>query len=380
MAGTGSPVLTISDVCRIIETAAPRETAYSWDNVGLQLGVPSVPVSRVLLTVDVTPAVADEAEALGAQLIIAHHPLIFKPRTALAETDPQARLIVNLIRRNVAVYAAHTNLDVAPGIGVNAALARMLGLEDCRPLLPLDSELLAKLVTFVPEEAVPAVRAALTQAGAGVIGDYAECSFALRGEGTFRGGESTRPAVGEAGRFETVAEVRLEMALPRRCQGRVIAALLEAHPYDEPAFDVYPLLNNPRELGLGQVGKLAEPVEFESFCALVRTRLAAPGMRVVGSPNGLLEKAGRVTKVAVLGGGGGGEVKAAADAGAEAFVTGDVKHHDGLLAQELGLAVLDAGHYATERPGLDSLAEYLRAETKVDVHVTALSSDPFGGG
>ena len=373
MDGTGSPILSVGDVCSLIENAAPRETAYAWDNVGLQLGVPGAPVSKVLLTLDLTPAVADEAAALGAELIIAHHPLLFKPRASLAETDSQTRLIASLIRRSLAVYAAHTNLDVAPKIGVNAALARVLGLVDCRPLLPLDRELMAKLVTFLPQEAVLAVRAALAQAGAGVIGDYAECSFALHGQGTFLGADSAHPAVGEAGRFETVAEVRLEMVLPRRCQGQAIAALLEAHPYEEPAFDIYPLLNNPRELGLGLVGKLPEPVEFGSFCATVRTRLAAPEMRVVAA------RGGPVRWVAVLGGGGGGEVKAAADAGADAFVTGDVKHHDGLLALELGLGVLDAGHYATERPGLDSLAEFLRAESPLEVHVTALSTDPFAG-
>ena len=175
MDGKGSPVLTVSDVCRLIETVAPRDTAYAWDNVGLQLGVPGAPVTRALLALDLTPAVAEEAAALGAELIIAHHPLLFKPRGSLAETDPQARLIANLIRRNIAVYVAHTNLDVAPEIGVNATLARVLGLTGCKPLLPLDSELMAKLVTFVPEGAVATVRAALAQAGAGVIGDYAEC-------------------------------------------------------------------------------------------------------------------------------------------------------------------------------------------------------------
>jgi dinuclear metal center YbgI/SA1388 family protein len=374
MVDAGSPRSTVADVCRLVESAAPRETAYSWDNVGLQVGVPDAPVGTVLLTLDLTPAVAEEAGEVGAELVIAHHPLLFRPPTSLAETDPHSRLVASLIRRNLAVYAAHTNLDVAPKIGVNAALAEALELAGCRPLLPLDRELMAKLVTFLPEDAVPVVRAALAQAGAGVIGEYGECSFATPGQGTFRGSEGAHPVIGEAGRSETVAEVRLEMVLPRRCQARAIAALLEAHPYEEPAFDVYPLLNNPRALGLGLVGELAEPMAFEQFCFAASQRLACRNPRAV--PGGKET----VCRVAVLGGSGGGEVAAAAQAGADAFVTGDVKYHDGLLAWELGLNILDAGHYATERPGLDSLAGFLRAESPLEVRISELSTDPFVGG
>jgi dinuclear metal center YbgI/SA1388 family protein len=364
---------TVSEIAQIIEQVAPCDTACAWDNVGLQVGNPDTPVRAILFALDVTHELAREAEGFGANLIVTHHPLIFKARSSMAETDPPARLIADLIRRGLSLYAAHTNLDVAPKVGVNAALADALGLRGCTPLLPVDRELMAKVVTFVPEGSADAVRRALAAAGAGAIGEYAECSFALRGEGTFLGGEAASPTVGQAGQFERTPEIRLEMIVPRRLQAKAVGALLAAHPYEEPAFDIYPLLNNPRNVGLGLIGELEAAMEFPVFCELIRAKLGIASVRAVWNPNCKRN----IRRIAVLGGGGGGEVVSAAKAGADAFVTGDVKHHDGLAALEHGLAVVDAGHFATERPGLERLAEYVRARAGSPVHVSSACTDPF---
>ncbi len=347
---------TVGDVVAFMRELAPEDLAESWDRVGLQAGSPEVPVERVLLCLDATEDAVARASAGGARMIVAHHPLIFHPPTTLREDRPEGRLLCAVVRAGLSVYAAHTNLDVAAG-GVNDCLADALGLVEARPLEPIP-ETAYKLAVFVPVDCVEPVMAAMAEAGAGRIGAYSHCSFRTPGTGTYLPLAGASPYAGQVGSLERAEEVRLEMIVPGRRLPGVTAAMVAAHPYEEVAYDVYPLQQagdggSSSRIGLGRVGRLAEPLELRDLVDRVRGALNPPELGVVGDPETPIES------VAVLGGSGGRYVRAAHEAGAQAFVTSEVGHHDRLLARDLGLAVLDAGHEATERVVLQPLAERL---------------------
>ena len=341
-----------AEVIALLEEIAPPEWAESWDNVGMQVGSASKAVDAALVCLDLTPGVLEEACERGAGLVITHHPPIFRPLRALADVDPVARLVGDAFARGLCVYAAHTNLDLSPR-GVSAALAERLGLIAHRPLAPPAEGGEHKLVTFLPPGDVAAVSEALFAAGAGVIGDYRGCSFRVEGTGTFVPGPSARPAYGEPGRPNAVEEVRLEVRVGRRELGAVIEALLASHPYEEPAYDLYPLAGSVAGAGMGRMGELREAVRLAELAERCSHALGNPGVRLAGDP----ERA--VTRVAVCGGSGGDLVPAAARSGAEVLVTGDVGYHAARQALDLDLAVIDAGHYHTELPVVGHLADLL---------------------
>jgi dinuclear metal center YbgI/SA1388 family protein len=311
-------------------------------------------VETVLVALTVTPEAFEAASQARAELIVAHHPLIWDPLTTLREDVPQARLCLDIARAGIACYSAHTNLDIVPD-GVNHVLAGRLELMDVAPLIPTPHVKQVKLITFVPEADVERVRAAICEAGAGVIGDYTYCTFSTEGVGTFLPGEESSPYSGNKNALNEEEERRLETLVPKARLSAVLEALFEAHPYEEVAYDLVELANTPVDLSLGLRGRLKKAMPLTKFAAIVREALEISHVRVVG------DDARRVQSVAVLGGSGGGSIAQAPD-DVDVFVTGDVKYHEAQGALDRGLAVIDAGHHGTEKWIVPALAQYLKSE------------------
>jgi dinuclear metal center YbgI/SA1388 family protein len=347
----------VGDWIALVHHRYPPVEAASWDHVGLQVGDPAWPVERVLLTLDVTGAVVEEAADGPSTLVLAHHPLLFRPLTSLTPSTASGRTALLAARHGVAVAAAHTNLDVArDGAGTSDPVARVLGLAGTRPLTTelREGETL-KLVTFVPPEAVGPVLDAVAAAGAGRIGDYERCSFRVRGTGTFRPGPAADPYSGVVGEDAEEDEYRLEVELPRRRAGAVLTALVAAHPYEEVAYDLVPLVDGAA-VGFGRVGTLPAPQPLAEVAEAIRDQLPAPHLRYAGEPDR------PISTVAIVGGAGDALIGAAAGAGADVYVTGDLRHHVTLDALELGLALIDAGHHATEVAALPAWQAQLASE------------------
>lgn len=343
---------TVGDICAFMDAWAPPGWAYEWDRVGLQVGSVTQPVTKVLVCLTVTPKAINAAKRKRASMIIAHHPLIWTPLTALRSDDPQTRLCLDLCQSGIACFAAHTNLDVAPD-GVNAALAETLGLRQ-REILFREKHLRqVKLITFVPETHLDAVRNTLAHAGAGIIGDYTHCSFYSPGTGTFLPGADSNPFVGDKETMNEEPELRLEMILDHARLGKVLRALYAAHPYEEPAYDLIPLENVNDQAGLGQIGMLKKNMPLRSFASFVREALATPHVTVHGAGKRT------VRRVAVAGGSGGGLIARLPD-DTDVFVTGDVGYHHAEMARLRGIACIDAGHVATEQPVVAEIATRLR--------------------
>ena len=356
-------VARVRDITDAVERLAPPSLAEDWDNCGLQIGDPAAKASRVLVALTPMSEVFEEAQEAGADLLLFHHPLIFGSFKSLDVGTYPGVLIARAVRRGIAVYAAHTSYDAAPG-GVSVALAEALGLRGRLRVVSPRGEL-RKLVIFVPQENVDAVADALAEAGAGVIGEYTHCTFRTPGMGTFLGGEATDPYLGERGRLEKVEEIRLETVVPAHASDRAVAAAIAAHPYEEAALDLYPVEGHPAGCGYGRVGTLPEPMTSDELRRYVSDRLGSPA-RLAADP----DSGRRMERVAVLGGSGGSFVQEAATSGAEAFVTGDLDYHDALLADSLGLTAIDAGHAPTELPSLEPLARRLAELVDVPVEIS----------
>ncbi len=346
--------LTVA-LTRIIEAMdelAPPKMALEGDNIGLQTPCRSS-VDKILLTLDVNVRVVSEAKRRRAGLIIAHHPVIYQKLEKITGTNLSERVILASIREEIGIFVAHTNLDCARG-GVSDALAQRLELREVRPLSVSYEEKKYKLVVFVPEDHADKVRNAMCRAGAGVIGEYSYCSFQTPGTGTFLPSKKASPYSGAVGQINKEAEFRLEVLVPEGVLNDVVAALQIAHPYEEVAYDLYEVANPGRRAGLGRIGHLPEPVHFKDYVELVKRRLGIKRVRIVGRGQA------RVSRVAVCGGSGGDLAERALAAGADVFVTGEMKYHQMLSADSSGLCVIEAGHGATERIILPALAEKLQ--------------------
>jgi dinuclear metal center YbgI/SA1388 family protein len=354
-------LVRVAQIAEAVERMAPLSLAEEWDNCGLQVGDPEAEVNQVLVALTPLPEVFEEAEERGADFLLFHHPLIFDPLKTIVTSSYPGGLLARAIRNGLTVYAAHTSYDAAPA-GVSVALARTLGLDGpLRVLSPRGA--LRKLVVFVPEHNVDAVAKALAEAGAGAIGDYTECTFRTQGKGTFRGGECANPYLGEKGRLEEVEEVRVETVVPAHAVRRAVDAAIAAHPYEEVALDVYPVEGSPEGCGYGRLGTLPDRLTAEELREHVSESL--------GFPSRLVADAGRrIETIAVLGGSGSSFIPEVAASGARAYVTGDVDYHDALLAESLGLTVIDAGHAATELPSLEPLALQLTELVDVTVEIS----------
>ena len=346
--------MKVRDICAILDQLAPRELAYAWDKTGLQIGDPNAEAGRVLVALTVDAGTLEAARRRKAQMIVAHHPLIWSPLESLRRDDPNAALCLTLAEAGIACYVAHTNLDLVPG-GVSHRLAAVLGLCDVQPLFQAPHAEQVKLVTFVPATHLEALRAAVCGAGAGRIGDYTCCTFTTPGTGTFRPGDASDPFSGQKGKLNEEPELRFETLVPKARLGSVLQAMIAAHPYEEPAYDIVMLDNPDPMIGLGARGSLDAGMSLGEFAGHVRSRLRAGHVRVIGS----LKR--KVRHVAVIGGSGGGDLERLPD-DVDVAVTGDVKYHDGLDAKRKGLAVIDAGHEVTERPIVPVLANYLRKQ------------------
>ncbi len=342
------------DIFDLVEEFAPRHLAENWDNAGLQIGAPSAEVKRILLSLDMDRAVLHEAVENNIDLIITHHPILMKGIKNINTDTPLGELIQGILKNGITVYAAHTNLDIAND-GVNSVLAEMIGLKDVSVLQPTGSEKYLKLVVFVPVTHVNEVRAAITGAGAGWIGNYSDCTFQTTGVGTFRPLEETNPYIGKHGELEQVEEVRLETIVSKRNISAVINEMINAHPYEEVAYDLYPLKNEGPAYGLGRIGELPSEQTFEQFAQNIKRLL---GLRIVKAGG---ERGKSVRKVALCGGSAAELWTAAAAKGADVFISGDIKYHTAQDMLAAGLSFIDAGHFYSELPVVEKLYQFLTA-------------------
>ncbi|MET4073024.1 Nif3-like dinuclear metal center hexameric protein [Hymenobacter sp. UYCo722] len=337
---------TVQDLARLLEAAAPLAYQESYDNAGLQCGDPQAEITGVLIALDCTPAVVAEAVRRGCNVVVAHHPVIFRPLKRLTGANEVEQTIIAALKNDVAIYAAHTNLDNVRG-GVNDKLAEKLGLLRTRVLAP-QSGTLARLITYVPNrpedqqtDLAGRVLATLYAAGAGQVGQYSDCSFRTTGTGTFTPGPGARPAIGAQNQPETVAETRLEVLLPLHRQAAVLRALRAAHPYEEVAYELIKLENAHLEIGAGLVGDLPEALAPAAFRQLLKRQLLVPVVRHTA-----FEKP--IRTVAICGGAGAFLIGAARASGADAYVTGDVKYHE-FFGAEGQLMLCDVGHFESEQ-------------------------------
>jgi len=353
--------MQVRDVIAVVDYLAPFDLAEPWDHVGLQVGSPGDEVRGVLVALEVDDAALDEAARQDCDLLLVHHPLIFDPLERLSDDTEAGRLALRAARDGVAVIAAHTNLDKAHG-GIADVVAELLGLEAAAPLAPAAADAL-KLVGFVPADDADLVRKAVFAAGAGVIGEYEHCSWAVEGQGTFFGRVGTDPTLGQAGRDETVTELRLEVVFPRRLKRRVTGAYVAAHPYEEPAYDLYRVENEFATLGLGRLGVLPAAQPLAAFAADVAAVLRLPSLRYAG------DGARPVRRVAVLPGSGAEAIARGVAQVADVLVTGDVKYHEARVAQAQGLALVDAPHGVTEQEAVLRWAQTLADALGAGAHV-----------
>lgn len=362
------------EIITLFEQWSPKRFAMEGDPVGLHIGQLNRQIEKVLVTLDVNEAVIEEAIQYGANLVIAHHPPIFRPLKNIMTDTPQGRMIEKCIKNDIAVYAAHTNLDVAPG-GVNDLLASKLELVDTEILEPTYSESLYKLVVFCPESHATEVRKVLGKAGAGTIGDYTSCSFSSTGTGRFTPNDAAQPHIGAAGKEEAVTEEKIEVIVPAALRNKVQKSMLAVHPYEEPAYE-FILLDQPNiHYGLGRIGKLEGKMTLEQFAAHVKTVFKVPALRFVG------EATKEIRKVAVLGGDGNKYIGTAKRAGADVLVTGDLYYHVAHDAEMMGLAVIDPGHNI-EKVMINGVANYMQnacaeAGYKVQFIESEVITEPF---
>ena len=368
----GARTLCVADFAAAMEAIAPTRLAQDWDNVGLLVGDAQAALRRVLLCIDLTPPVVREAIEKKVDLVMAYHPPIFKPIKHLRAGDVGAEaLVFQCVRAGIAIYSTHTALDAAEG-GTNDVLALLCGITTTEPLECVeDGRDEVKVVTFVPGEHVERVAEALFAAGAGRIGNYAKCSFRMDGRGTFFGDESTNPAVGKKGRLEFVDETRLEVVVPIRNLPAVNRALWSVHPYEEPAYDIFPLKARPMK-GIGRIGALPRAIALGRLAANLKSVTDAQCMQMVGAEKQIVDRA-----IMVAGSAGSLPFRAGLSE-RTVVITGEMRHHDALAIARAGATAILLGHWASERPVLKPLSERLsKSIPRVDVRVSARDFDPF---
>ncbi len=342
--------MKIKEVINALENLAPKCYAEDFDNVGLQVGDENLEIDNVLVTLDVTDVVMQEAIEENVNLIVTFHPLIFTGLKALTGKNRVEQLVIKAIQNNIAIYAIHTNLD-NQYFGVNHAICQQLQLEKVQILLP-KKHTLFKLVYYVPMEHDIEVKNALFEAGAGEIGNYSECSFSILGEGTFKPNDRAKPFVGKNNKRHTETENRVELLVDKSQKSKIISVLKENHPYEEVAYEIIPIDNVNQTLGMGQIGNLSYEMSSDDFLAWVKKQLPTRCIR----HSNLTHK--KIKKVAVLGGSGAFSIGSAKAAGADALVTADLKYHDFFTAENQ-ILLCDVGHYESEQFTKKLLSRYL---------------------
>jgi dinuclear metal center YbgI/SA1388 family protein len=365
--------MKVKDLAKAVEEMVPLQLAQDWDNVGLLVGDPQAEVKNVLLTIDITRDVVEEAGRLKTDLIISYHPVIWDGLKRVIAEGPTSA-VYELVRSQIAVFSIHTALDSAVG-GVNDGLARIVGIRDPKPIgdyVDAGCEENYKLVVFIPVDSVSRVSNALFAAGAGSIGKYSQCSFQAEGTGTFLPMQGARPTVGKKGKLEKVPEVRFETIVPAAKLDDCLAAVKQAHPYETPAFDCLKLHNTRSRFGLGRIGKLTQPLLAEQIIGRIRKHTGAKAVGIVGKEKRLIRTA------AVCAGSCGAIVNSVIDAGAELYLTGELKHHEALAAQEAHLTCICLSHTVSERFILRKLARELQEKVKaVTIKISKKDADPF---
>lgn len=339
------------EITRLLETIAPLSLQESYDNSGLIVGHPEKEVQRALICLDATEAVIDEAIEAKCDLVIAHHPIVFGGLKKINGKNYVERVVIKAIRHDISIYAIHTNLDNVLKQGVNSKIADLLGLEDRKILRPMADELL-KVVVFVPTAHLEAVRQAMCDAGAGKIGHYDECSFSSEGRGSFRGDEHSNAFVGEKNRLHFEPENRLEVIVPTYQLSAVLKAMVSAHPYEEVAHDIYPLKNSHAETGAGMIGRLGADMSKAEFLRHVKSRMQADTIKYTATSKDTIRT------VAICGGSGSFLIGDALRAGADAYVTGDIKYHE-FFDGENQLMICDIGHYESEQFTINLIGDLL---------------------
>ncbi len=365
----------VKDILACLEAVYPLRWAAADDPVGLQAGHPEALIQRVLVALEASLEVVAEAQKVGAGMLLTHHPLIYRPVGEVREDRPGGRLLAAIIRAGLAVAVCHSNLDMAPG-GLNDHLAKLLGLSDVQILGEVKREPWCKLAVFVPVGYEDRVRRALFDDRVGVIGNYSHCSFAARGQGTYLPQEGAHPFKGEVATLSRAEESRLEVLLPQSRIAAAVARLKAAHPYEEVAYDLYPLENPGLPLGFGRLGRWPEPRALASALAVVKEAFRVDTVRVWGQPPEMVER------VAVAGGSGGELIGAAQQSGAQLYVTGEVRHHQVLPGDLADFAVAEVGHFASEVVFMPAWAEQLARlfqEKGLEVQVQASEAErmPF---
>ncbi len=361
--------MKLKDLCSYLDSVVPLSFQESYDNSGLQAGSPENEISSALVTLDVTEEVLLEAEHSGCNVIVSHHPLIFNGLKSITDKTITERLLKKAIKQDIAIYSAHTNLDVLSN-GVSRKLADKLKLRKITVLAPLKNRLL-KLITFVPDTHLDKVRDAIFNAGAGFIGNYDYCGFTTQGKGSFRGNENTKPFTGEPGKVHFENETRFETVLFSHLKDKVVNALIASHPYEEVAYDIYKLENDNIQVGLGCLGDLTEPMDEKNFLKFLSSGFSAGGVRF----SKLTGK--KIKKVALCGGSGSSLIKEAMESGADAFVTADIKYHTFFEADNK-LLIADIGHYESEKFATEILYDLIiKKFPKFAVRFSEINTNPI---
>lgn len=349
--------LKCGTVASIMENIAPKRLAENWDNVGLIIGDGASVINKIMVCLDLPLWVLDEAIDNDVDMIITHHPIIFNPLKKITNDTALGKKIIKLIKNNISVYTSHTNFDIAEG-GLNDIFAKQLGFEKTEIIRTTSEEKLYKIVVYIPEGYEEKVLEEMSKAGAGCIGNYSNCSFRVKGMGTFKPLQGTNPFIGEEGKLEKVDEYRVETVVPEAMLNSVVKAMLKSHPYEEVAYDIFELKNKGKSVGIGRIGQLENKVTLASYADFIKKALDIESVRFSGPPDAAIKT------VAMLNGSGNSYISAAKFAGADVLITGDLQYHQIIDALEEGIYVIDAGHFGTEKIMIKAVSDYLRSTLK----------------
>lgn len=361
----------LRNVVKKIEKLFPKKLAEKWDNIGLLIGDVNKEVKNILIALEVTSEVVDEAIENNVDMIITHHPLIFGSIKNIKTDNPIGNMIYRLIKEDISVYSMHTNLDVAFG-GTNDLLSDLIGLKDKKVLVPTFSEPYYKIVVYVPKDAKEKVFNAMCEADAGHIGEYSHCTFQSIGVGTFMPKEGANPYIGETNNIEHVDEIKLETIVSQVNLNKALSKMIDAHPYEEVAYDLFKLENKSEKYGLGRVGRIDE-INLKDIALKLKDKLNLDNIKVVGNMNKTIKK------VALCTGSGASFIDNAHSASCDLYITGDVKYHEAQNAKELGIAVIDAGHFETENIVCDVIGKNLDQlfDNTINIIISKVNINPF---
>ncbi len=345
-------MINLQQIVSTMSKLASHSEALEWDNVGLQVGDYNNEIKKILVALDINEQIIEEAIEKNADLVITHHPLIFNGIDNIHTQTSKGRTIFKAIKNGIAIYSAHTNMDIAQG-GLNDFFADKLNILNTE-LLSKENEIgLYKLAVYTPFDSVEEVKEALFNKGAGEIGNYSKTSFSIKGEGTFLPGDDTDPHIGKNGELEKVDEIKIETVVPENKVDNVIRGMLKVHPYEEVAYDVYKLPYQSEYNGLGRIGELENPISLKDYCKTIKNKLNIEKLKVRGNMED------KIKKVAICTGAGADFISLANAKGADLYITGDVKYHEAQLAEALDLNLVDAGHYETEIIFKELIGNYL---------------------